>query len=359
MKSALFTILILGFLMAIAGCTAPGPGVSGQQSPPAGESIRPITLPATNLTPSPATLFPEAPIALPAHYRDGSWMGAFEDSFIGSYECSNRSETYSTHYSLLSGGDGPRHIRYTLVPVDPYDEFSAIPLSSDIVGARIVPDDFIALPGYHYRSQITVTIGPDVTGESHTNPDGSGWGHDPYFLFHLNVTADGADVPDADDRISVIKVCSFHSQTREMQATPGFARTPESESILEAGSRQEVNLSVRNFGGGIRELYFKIPARIQGSSWTFPLEADPGQLLPVPDGMTFTFVPPVMIGNNFRLSNSTLIVGSSAGTPPGNYTFPLVLCHRNLNPLNTTSPFFPFDGISWCDTAAQFTVTIV
>jgi len=307
-----------------------------------------------NITPTLTSEFPVPPVALPARYYSGSIIGAFEDSFIGSYECSNGSESYGTNYTLFTGSGRSHSIHYTLVPVDNMDNLNEVPLPSDILNASITPDDFIAQPGYIYTSRVLITVGPDVTGES-----GSGWSRNPYFPFLLKVTVDGADASGADDQITIIKWCTLHSQTRNMQASPGWIQTPQSDIVIKAGSRQEVNLSVRNFGGGIRELYFKIPARINGSSWTHPLDADPGQMLPVPEGMTFTFVPPVMTGNNFRLSNSTLVIGSDILTPPGSYTFPLVLCYRNLNQFNTTSPYFPFDGISSCPTAAQFTVDVV
>lgn len=334
---------LLCLLIIIAGCTTSLKNVG------AGE----------NLTITPASEFPVPPVALPARYSSGFTTGAFEDSFIGSNECSNGSESYRTNYTLFTGSGRSRSIHYSLVPVDTLDNLNEVSLPPDILNASITPDDFIAQPGYIYTSRTLITVGPNVTGERHTNPDGSGWSRNPYFPFILKVTVDGSDAADADDRISVIKWCTMHSQTREMQASPGFVQTPQSAIVIKAGGRQEVNLSVRNFGGGIRELHFKIPARINGSSWTFPLEADPGQMLPVPEGMTFTFVPPVMTGSNFRLSNNTLLIESGTRTPPGTYTFPLVLCYRNLDQYNTTSPYFPFDSNSSCPTAAQFTVDVV
>ncbi len=334
---------LLCILAIIAGCTTSLNNVG------AGE----------NITPTPASEFPVPPVALPTGYYSGSTIGAFEESFIGSYECTNGSESYGTNYSLFTGSGPSRSIQYTLVPVANMDNLREVPLPPDILHASITPDDFIAQPGYIYTSRVLITVGPDVTGESHTNPDGSGWSRNPVFPFVLKVTVDGADASGADDQITVIKWCTLHSQTRNMQPSPGFMQTPQSAMVIKAGSRQEVNLSVRNFGGGIREVYFKIPARINGSSWTFPLEADPGQMLPVPEGMTFTFVPPVMTGNNFRLSNSTLVIVTDARTPPGNYTFPLVLCYRNLDQYDTTSSSFPFDRNSSCPTAAQVTVDVV
>lgn len=216
-----------------------------------------------NITPTPTSEFPVPPVALPARYYSGSTIGAFEDSFIGSYECSNGSESYGTNYTLFTSSGRSRSIHYTLVPVDNMDNLNEVPLPSDILNASITPDDFIAQPGYIYTSRVLITVGPDVTGES-----GSGWSRNPYFPFLLKVTVDGADASGADDQITIIKWCTLHSQTRNMQASPGWMQTPQSDIVIKAGSRQEVNLSVRNFGGGIRELYFKIPARINGSSWT-------------------------------------------------------------------------------------------
>jgi len=304
-------------------------------------------------------LFTLPPLPLPLRYQDHSTRGVFDDSYLGSYDCSNGTESYGTNYTLFAGNDSPHHIRYTLVPVDPSDETRTVPLSSDIIEAGIDPDDFVTRPGYIYRSQLNVTIGPNVTGESHTNPDGSGWSRDPYFPFHLEVTVDGNDATDADDRIAVTKICSFHSQTRSMQPMPGIDMALQSPVVLHAGETQTFPVRARNYGGGLRELYFTIPARISGESWSFPLESNPGQLQPIPDGLAFSFDPVVMSGTNFRLSNTTLTIGTDPRIRPGKYSFPLVLCYRNLDLDNQSSLHFPFSDMSYCDTATSFTVDIV
>ena len=81
--------------------------------------------------------------------------------------------------------------------------------------------------------------------------------------------------------------------------------------------------------------------------------------MPIPEWMHFTLSSPVILGRNFRSYNDTLQITAGSITPSGNYTFPLLLCNRNLDPDNTTSPYFPFGGNSYCDTVTQFNVNIV
>jgi len=309
-------------------------------------------------TPAPQ-IFTIPPLPLPLHYQDRSTSGAFDDSYLGSYDCSNGTESYGTNYTLFAGNDSPHHVHYTLVPVDPSDETHTVSLSSDIIEAGIYPDDFVTRPGYIYRSQLNVTLGPNVTGESHTNPDGSGWSRDPYFPFRLEVTVDGSDAPEANDRIAVTKICSFHSQTRSMQPMPGIDLALQSPVVLHANETQTFPIRARNYGGGLRELYFTIPARISGESWSFPLESNSGQLQPIPEGLAFSFDPEVMSGTNFRLSNTTLTIRTDPRIPPGNYSFPLLLCYRNLDLDNQSSLHFPFSDMPYSGTATSFTVDVV
>ena len=352
-------VIILGIFILITGCSIPATTVKENTYYPSGDDIYIPPSPAEkNGTPIPAPAFPGIPVILSEKYRSPSFLGSFEDSFIGSYECTNASESYGTNYTLFTGSGGLSHIHYTLVPLDNMDDFNEVPLPSAVLNASIFPDDFVAFPDHIYRTQVVVTVGSNVTGESHMNPDGSGWGRNPYFPFFLKVTVDGNDTPGADDQLSVIKWCNLHSQTREMQPSPDI-ETNIPDVTLKPGDEQSVNITIRNFGGGIREIYFQIPARINRNNWTFPLEADPGQLIPIPGGMHFTFSPPVLHGRNFRVFNDTLVIATGTGTPAGNYTFPLVLCYRDLDPDNVTSPYFPFDGNSWCPTAAQFNVDVV
>ncbi len=360
MHSILPSAILLCIIVMIAGCTIPAKDATGEQHTP---SMDPITPPVTNLadsltiTPDTEFLYPLRTVPVP--YQSGMTRGAFENSFIHSYECTDGIESFMTNYTLFSGNTSPHHIRYTLVTVDNTDYDKEIFLSSDILNASVAPDDFISRPGQIYRSRVLITLGPNVTGESHTNPDGSGWSRNPYFSFRLKVTVDGSDAPEAEDQIAVIKWCNIHSQTRNMQGSPSFQWTPESDIIMKPGEMQQVNLTVRNYGGGIRELSFAIPARLAGTSFSFPLEAAPDQLLPLPPGLVFTFDPPVMDGNNFRLVNDTLLIRSDPGIPRGNYSFPLVLCYRNLAVDNTTSVHFPFDDTLYCNSATRFTVNIV
>jgi hypothetical protein len=359
MERILEIIIVLGVLIIVAGCSTPANHTTENLRYPSGDDIYlPPSLAENNVTPTPLSVFPSIPVILPSKYRSTEFMGSFEDSFIGSYECSNGSESYATNYTLFTASGGLRHIHYTLISVDNLENLTEVPLPSDILNVSILPDDFVALPDYIYRSRVQITVGPNVTGESHTNPDGSGWYHNPHFPFLLNVTVDGRDLPDADDQLAVTKVCYITPQPWE-PSSPYIEKAPQSDIVMNLDEMQAVNFTARNFGGGIRELYFEIPARVNASGLSFPLEADPGQLMPIPEGMHFTLSPPDILGRNFRSYNDTLQITTSVITPPGNYSFPLVLCYRNLDPENITSPYFPFDASSYCDTAAQFNVDIV
>jgi len=362
MKAFFAILLLLSCTVILAGCAMTGHNATAESFTPFDVKaiLSPSSADGTILASTPAPeIFTLPPLPLPLQYQDRSTRGAFDDSYLGSYECSNDTESYGTNYTLFAGNDSPHHVHYTLVPVDSSDETRTVSLSSDILTAGIYPDDFVTRPGYAYRSQLNVTIGPNVTGESHTNPDGSGWSRNPYFPFRLEVTVDGNDAPDADDRIAVTKICSFHSQTRGMQPMPGIDMALQSPVVLHAGETQNFPVRARNYGGGLRELYFTIPARISGESWSFPLESNPGQLQPIPDGLVFSFDPVVMSGTNFRLSNTTLTIETDPRIQPGNYSFPLVLCYRDLDLDNQSSLHFPFSDMSYCDTATSFTVDIV
>jgi len=363
MKLFLISTLFLSFLVIFAGCTTYGHNnattepsftSSNATTPTQASGAKAVLIPTQS-----SEIFSLPPMVLPPRYLNNSTIGAFDDNYIGSYECSKCSETFGTNYTLFAGSDGPHHIHYTLMPVDPADESRVVSLSPDVLKASIYPDDFISRPGYAYRSQINVTLGPNVTGESHTNRDGSGWSRDPYFSFRLNVTVDGNDTPDADDHITVTKMCSFHSQTRGMQPIPGIESGLESDIELPAGESKSFVIQARNYCGGLRELYFDIPSRINKENWSFPLESNPEQNLPIPAGLTFSFDPPVMTGINYRLSNTTLIIQTDPYLPPGNYSFPLILCYRNLDLDNKSSMHFPFSDRPYCGTATSFTVDIV
>jgi hypothetical protein len=357
MKRNAGIIIVLCVLILAAGCcSTPANNAAENLRYPSGDDIYiPPSIAENNATP--ASVFPVVPVILPEKYRSPEFMGSFEDTIIESFECSNGSESYTTNYTLFTGSGGLRHICYTLSAVDNTENFTKIPLPPDILNASISPDDFVALPDHIYTSRIQITVGPNVTGESHTNPDGSGWVQNPGFPFLLNVTVDGTDVPDADDQVTVTKICHITPGIPRIQSSPDIMSSLP-DITLKPGEEQTVNVTIRNSGNGITDAYFKIPARINANGWSFPLEADPGQLMPIPSGMHFTLVPSDMLTRNFRSYNDTLQVITGANTPPGKYTFPLVLCYHNLDPDNTTSPYFPFDPNSYCDTATQFTVDI-
>jgi hypothetical protein len=358
MKWVLIIVAVLVLILG-AGCTVPSGFLSENRSiPSAGDLLLQHPTTSGNRTPTPSSAFPVEPVALPEKYRSTEFIGSFEDSIIESFECSNGSESYTTDYSLFTGSGGLRHIHYSLSAIDYTENFTKIPLPPNILNASISPDDFVALPDHIYTSRVQVTVGPNVTGESHTNPDGSGWVQNPGFPFFLNVTVDGTDVPDADDQVTVTKICYITPGIRGMQSSPDIISSLP-DITLKPGEEQPANVTLRNSGNGITDVYFKIPARINANGWGFPLEADPGQLMPIPAGMHFTLVPSDILTRNFRSYNDTLQITAGAVTHTGKYTFPLVLCYRTLNTDNTSSPYFPFDVNSSCDTATQFIVNIV
>ena len=175
-------VVVLGVLILVSGCSAPSCFLPENHSvPSAGDSLQQLPTTPDNRTPTPSSAFQSEPVVLPSKYRSPEFMGSFENSFIESYDCSNGSESYATNYTLFTASGGLRSIHYILSAVDNTENFTKLSLPPDILNASITPGDFVALPDHIYTSRVLVTVGPNVIGESHTNPDGSGWYQNPGF----------------------------------------------------------------------------------------------------------------------------------------------------------------------------------
>jgi PKD repeat protein len=243
------------------------------------------------------------------------------------------------------------------VPVEYVGTLKEVPPSPDILRAGIEPDEFIADPSKIYISRFSITIGPNVTGESWTTGNAV-YMRNPSYTYHVGVSVDGSDVPNLGDGVNIQKGCYLHSQTRDMQGTPSWDLESH-EIAIRAGEKKAVNLSLRNFGGGIRQIEFRVPARLKEPGYTFPLETEPGQLLPIPEGIGFTFARPVMTGRNFQQDTNQLIISTTAGTHPGSYRFPLELCYRDMDPGNRNSTYYPFGEKLLCPSCGDFTLTVI
>lgn len=341
-------LLITAAVVLAAGCT----GSSGN-APDNGTPLRTAEFPDSQLNP----VFLISPAALSGSFRPSQPLSSFEDSFIGSMACSEEPENFSTNFTLITGSDGPKMVTYTLVPVSYYNELKELQPSPDILSARIEPEEFIAEPLTVYTSRFTVTIGPNVTGES--GPAGTNvvYVKNPSFTYLVKVSVNGTEVPHLNDSVNIRKWCYLHSQTGDMQGIPSWVLASH-EITLRAGERKEVSISLRNFGGGIRQVMFKAPAPLKSPGYDYPIDPGPEHLLPMPEGMSVTFAQPVMTERNFQLDSNALIISTTATTPPGIYHFPFTLCYRNLDPDNGRSSQYPFSDKWLCPGGGDFIVTI-
>ena len=358
LRPTLVLLLLAGAIVLAAGCIMPYGVISDNNStgPALPGASAGTSDPLQNPWPDP--VFPVDPVPLSGSFRPSLPLSSFEDSFIGSYECTEDSETYSTNFTLITGDRGPQRVKYTVVPVSYYNDLTEIPLSADIISAVIEPDEFTAEPSTVYTSRFTVTTGPNVTGESGNLEDGGGvWMKNPSYSFLVKVSADGSDMPGLSDAVNVKKWCFMHSQTRDMQGIPSW-EIESHEIAIQTGEKKAVNLSLRNYGGGIRQIEFRVPARLKGPGYMFPLETEPGQLLPIPEGIGFAFAQPVITGRNFQQDTNQLIISTTAETPPGSYRFPLELCYRDMDLGNRNSPYYPFGEKLLCPSCGDFTLTV-
>jgi len=307
-------------------------------------------------TPTQAPIFPRNPIDLHGRLQVPVALGSFEESYIGTYQCTNETETYETNYLFVSGLNGSHRIHLELVPVDNEEDLNEIPMPKEVLNAGIAPGDFIAEPNHLYTIRAGVTVGPNVTGESHETPGGGGWARNPYFPFLLRTFVDGAPAPDGNDRLTVIKWCHYFGQTREMQPEPSID-VGMNKVTMHPGEARGVNITFWNYGGGIRELGIRILGQlIAPGYWHFPLISD--DLKPFPKNMTVTFDPPISIGRNFRNDNVTMVVTTGQAMPAGQYDFPLELCYRILDTADPSAPHFPFSEHLICPTAGEFVVQV-
>ena len=346
-RALIVLLLLAGAVVLAAGCM--GPAGNNPDFP------RNLTVASPEVKTTP--VFPVPPAPLSGQFLPLQPIASFEDSFIGSPGCSEGPESYSTNFTLITGPGGPQRINYTLVPVSTYFDLRERSASPDIMSARIEPDDFIAEPSTLYTSRFTIIIGPNVTGESGPAGGNAVYEKNPSYTYLVKVTVNGTDAPALNDSVNVIKWCYLHSQTRDMQGSPSWDL--ESHEVnISAGQKKAVNISLRNFGGGIRQIQFRVPARLKGSGFIFPLESDPDQTLPVPEGINFTFAKPVMTERNFQPDSNTLIIAAAPGTLQGVYHFPLEQCYRDLDSGTTSSPGFPFSNTWWCPSCGDFFVTV-
>jgi hypothetical protein len=335
LRTTLTLLFLVAAILLMAGCTI------GEKS--AG--------------PEPKTVvFPSDPIPLSGQFRPTDSLSSFEDSFIGSLDCTEEAETYSANFTLITGYQGPERIKYTLVPVEYAGTLKEVPPSPDIIRASIEPDEFTAEPSKIYTSRFSITIGPNVTGESWTTAQGVAM-RNPSFTYRVKVSVNGSDDPGLGDGINIRKWCYLHSQTGDMQGMPSWELKPH-DFVVRAGGKKESTITIRNFGGGIRELQLKVPGLLKGPGFDCLLDADPNQLLPMPEGMNISFVPPVFTGRNFHLDSNTMVISTTPGTPAGTYHFPLILCYRDMDLVNRNSSQLPFSEKLWCPSCGDFIVTV-
>ena len=220
-------LLILGILVALTGCMAPGTGSSQDNISPTVYQITNAPLVSPSATSPnqavsiPGLQFPREPADLNGTLLTPVPFGSFEESFIGTDQCSNASETYTANYDLVSGTDGPHKVRLQLVPVDNMQDRKEIPLPESIISTQIEPAEFDVLPNHLYTVGINITVGPNVTGTSFEFPGGGGMITNPDFPFILHVFIDGEPAPGADDQVSVLKLMLLHTLFPEYAAFAG------------------------------------------------------------------------------------------------------------------------------------------
>lgn len=292
--------------------------------------------------PFPDPVFPVDPIPLSGSFQPSSSLSSFEESFIGSYECTEEPETFSTNFTLITGSAGAKKIKYTVVPVSSYTDITEIPLSADILNVGIEPDEFVANSSTIYTSRFHVTIGPNVTGESGTTWYGATYVKNPSYSFLVKVSVNGSEVSTLHDTVNVRKWCHLHSQTRNMQG--GSSWDLESHNLnIRAGETKSVKLSIQNFGGGIKEIQVKDPSLQKiYPGFVCPPHATSDQLLPMPKEMNISFEKPSMTVRNFQRDTNKIIVTTTSDILPGLYHFSLTFCERNMDLDNRTSSQFPF-----------------
>jgi hypothetical protein len=273
-------------------------------------------------------------------------VGSFEESYIGQIMyCTNESETYGTSYDFISGPSGPSRVRFQLVPVVSEWELNETLMPKEILDTVITPDEFIAQPDHLYTLRVEVTVSPNASDE-HIWYDGGGveW-NNVYYAFRLRAFADGVLAPEANDTLVVFKECSPTpgGAPGHGGSHPGTSLSFDENGItMLAGEERDVNLTLQNRDGGIRELSLRIG----------------GLTLPSFFGnMTASFDPPVTIAHNFWDDHVTMHITTRPQMPADEYSIPLRLCIRSLDPSNPNGTHFPFTEAAWCP-SADFSVRI-
>ena len=344
----IFLIAALLLILLGAGCMT---------NSPQGQNTTPSPVPSDTGTGIPATEtidahFSTAPLALPQQEQFAGVMGSFDDTYLGSMDCSNGSETFETNYTYFSGAGSPRTVTYQLVPVNYVQSTDEAPLPAGILNATIEPDRFTAEPYHAYTSRVRITVGPNVTGFSSQN-----FVQNPAFPFYLKVQGDGAPEPGANDWVEVVKICYIHPGLGSMMwSDPRFSFGNPQDISLRPGGSTSVPLTISDSGGGIREEYFRIGRVLTDMNYSFPFPEE--EFLPNPQGIQFSLDPPQVIGRSFTLYNLTLTVTAPQDITPGTYHFPLELCYRDLASPDNGSGQDPFENRSNCDTGTVFPVNI-
>jgi len=343
-----FLVAALLLILLGAGCVT--------NSPP-GQNLTQFPLPSANGTGVTATETIDAhfltpPHDLPQQEQFAAVMGSFDDTYIGSMDCSNGSETFETNYTYFSGAGSPLTVTYHLVPVNYVQSTGETPLPAGILNATIEPDRFTAEPYHAYTSRVRITVGPNVTGFSSQN-----FIQNPAFPFYLKVQGNGEPEPGANDWVEVVKVCYFSPGLGSMMwSDPRFSFGNTQDISLRPGGSTSVPLTISDSGGGLREEYFRIGGVLTDMNYSFPFPEE--EFRPNPTGLQFSLDPPQVIGRSFTSYNLTLTITVPQDITPGTYHFPLELCYRDLASPDNGSGQDPFENRSSCDTGTVFPVNI-
>jgi hypothetical protein len=291
-------------------------------------------------------MFPRNPIDLQGKVQVPGPVGSFEQSYIGQEMlCTNEAETYGTSYDFISGSSGPSRVRFQLVPVVSEWDLNETPMPKEILDAVVTPDEFIAQPGYLYTLLVAVTVGPNATDE-HIKYYGGGveW-NNVYYAFRLRAFVDGILAPEANDTLVVYKWCGGtpDGPPGDGGFRPGsYLSFDENGITMLPGEERDVNLTLQNRDGGIRELSLRVDGLTLPSFFK---------------NMTVSFDPPVTVAHNFRDDHVTMHITTQLQMPAGEYSIPLRLCMRSLDPSNPNGSYFPFTEGAYCP-SADFNVRI-
>jgi hypothetical protein len=350
----IFLVTVLVSLLLMAGCAMH----SGQQIPanpdgsmnlsnPTGESgitrnTTPVlpALAVINITIVPERHLPSAPVT------------SFAADYVLS-ECDEGNTTFNMSFTLISGLDGPHHIQYELIPLG-----NTASLQNDgAITASINPSDFIAQPGTVYVSSITVSVGPNQTGEKRYYGDYESWSN-PIFFYSVNVTSDGKEMPELNRTLHLGKYCHYFPGGglfgRQLHSIP-FLFTDSNPITVHHDIPQSKNITIGTYNGGIRELSFIINGPVIRNYTGQPIL---WRTQPVPPGMSIMVNPPSFIAVNSETYTTRLTISVNDSTPVGDYEFPLDLCYRDVNPSETTSEYYPFSQNLSCSDSLQLAVAV-